>query len=109
MPSARVTAPIRILSQSASVRGCVSTTPVVLIFVPTESNTKSEAGSIMSRISSFTETTGLRSPQSSGARVGAGGVAAFDEHEFVHTHSTTNIDAFLSNFTEVDPVAVYST
>src|SRR5262245_46787613 len=109
MPSARVTAPTRIFSQSASVRGCVSTTPLVSIFVPTESNTKSEAGSIMSRISSLTETTGLRSPQSSGARVGAAAVAAFDEHELVHTDNRTSIDTFLSNLTELNPVAVYST
>src|SRR5215510_18737 len=107
MPSASVTAPTRIFSQSASVTGLVSTTPFLLITVPTESNTKSEAGSIMSRISSFTETTGFKSPQSSGGRGGAG--AAFDEHALVHTDSRTNIDEFLSNFTDLDPVAVYST
>src|SRR5262245_41645998 len=106
MPSASVTAPTRIFSQSASVTGLVSMTPFLLITVPTESNTKSEAGSIMSRISSFTDTTGFKSPQSSGARAGAAAGAAFDEHALVHTHRRTSIDEFLSNLTKMDPVAV---
>src|SRR5262245_3873747 len=103
MPSASVTAPTRIFSHSASVLGRVSTTPFLPTTVPTESNTKSEAGSIMSRISSLTETTGLRSPQSSGARDDAGAGAAFDEHALVHTHSKTPTDEFLRNFTDAKP------
>src|SRR4029079_6864879 len=64
-PSAIVTAPIRIRSQSASVFGILSIRLPFVITVPTASKTKSEAGSIMSRISSLTETTGLRSPHHS--------------------------------------------
>src|SRR4029079_16359038 len=64
-PSAMVTAPIRIRSQSASVFGILSIRLPLVSTVPTASKTKSEAGSIMSRISSLTETTGLRSPHNS--------------------------------------------
>src|SRR5579864_1390975 len=66
---------MRILSQSASVFGDVSTVPVLVYSIFTESKILSEAGSIMSRISSLTDTTGCRSPHSRGmpGRVGAGG------------------------------------
>src|SRR5262249_16932441 len=67
-PSARPTAPMRILSQSSSVLGIVSSMPLMVVVVLTESKTLSAIGSSRSRISSFTDTTGLRSPQSPGAR-----------------------------------------
>src|SRR4029453_9228161 len=101
MPSASVTAPTRSFSQSASVFGLVSTTRFLLITGPTESNTKSDAGSIMSRISSLTDTTGWRAPQRPG-RAGAG-AGAFDEQPPVHTPSAIDIDKFLSNFTKLGP------
>src|SRR5262245_32537413 len=108
MPSASVTAPTRILSQSASVRGRLSVTPFLLSTVPIASNTKSDAGSIMSRISSFTETTGLRSPHSSGAGGGAGDGAAFDE-EHAHDSPTTIVSSvdFIGRFPIGIPAAVY--
>src|SRR5262249_45691562 len=52
------------------------TVPVLVNSILTASKMKSEAGSSMSRISSFTDTTGFRSPQSAG-RPGAVGAGAF--------------------------------
>src|SRR5262249_17897020 len=71
-PSASVTAPIRIFSQSSSVCGAVSTVPFLVTTILTESKMLSAMGSSMSRISSFTETTGLNVPQSSGTAERAG-------------------------------------
>src|SRR5882762_5107783 len=82
---------MRILSQSASVFGTVSTVPFAVVTVRTASKMWSAYGSIMSRISSLTDTTGLRSPQSRPAGIGAeigaaldaGGCAGFDGDEHV--------------------------
>src|SRR5262245_1564501 len=63
---------MRIFSQSLSVLGTVSTVPCTLIVTFTASKMKSEAGSSMSRINSFTDTTGLRSPHSCCGETGAG-------------------------------------
>src|SRR5215510_5352921 len=62
MPSARVIAPILTLSQSSSVRG---STWIVRFFVMshvTASKMLSASGSIVYRISSFTDTTGFIGP-----------------------------------------------
>src|ERR1051326_4609606 len=82
-PSASETAPVRILSQSSSVLGSMSIVPCLETVVLTASKMLSATGSIMYFINSFTETTGLRSPQSAacGADVwaGGGGAVGFDE------------------------------
>src|SRR5262249_61054734 len=69
---------MRIRSQSASVFGACSTVPAFVNSILTASKWKSEAGWSMSRISSCTDTTGLRSPQSAAApgAVGAGACGA---------------------------------
>src|SRR5262245_15860984 len=66
--SAIATAPTRILSQSSSVLGIVSSMPLAVVVVLTDSKILSAIGSIRSRISSFTDTMGFISPQSPGAR-----------------------------------------
>src|SRR5262245_60022215 len=80
---------MRILSQSFSVFGDVSMAPFSVYTILTASNMLSAAGSSMSRINSFTDTIGLRSPHSWGTGT-VGGVAVavvpdaggvgFDEH-----------------------------
>src|SRR5262249_8916455 len=83
-PSASATAPKRILSQSSSVFGSMSTMPCLVIVLPTALKMLSATGSIMYFINSFTDTTGLSSPHSAGLWVVA--VAAgerfdgFEEH-----------------------------
>src|SRR5215471_2466407 len=85
MPSNIVTAPTCSFFQSSSVFGTISTTlPLGWTMVLTESNTKSDAGSIMYSISSLTDTIGFMSPMSGvvfamtlGAGAG-GGVADFE-------------------------------
>src|SRR5436190_10329601 len=80
---------MRILSQSSSVFGNFSTVPCSVDSLLTASKILSEAGSSMSRISSLTETTGLRSPQSADAGGGAG--AGFDDEQpCVHTAMTNS-------------------
>src|SRR5690349_4372432 len=63
------------------------TTPCFVTVLPTASKRLSATGSIMYFINSFTDTTGLRSPQSTGACedavVAAGGGGAFDEEHAV--------------------------
>src|SRR5207247_5983317 len=81
-PSARETAPVRILSQSSSVFGWMSTTSCLVTVVPAAVEMLSATGSIMYFINSLTDTTGLRSPHSKAVggelvdRAGVGG--AFD-------------------------------
>jgi hypothetical protein len=67
---------MRIFSQSFSVLGTVSTVPCELITTFTASKMKSDAGSIMSRINSLTDTTGLRSPHNCCGDTGAGSAGA---------------------------------
>src|SRR5262245_21091257 len=73
-PSAIVTPPMRIFSQSSSVLGPMSFAPCFVTTAPTASKMLSAMGSSMSRISSLTETTGLRSPHSCDPEAAAGGV-----------------------------------
>src|SRR5262245_51290543 len=95
-----VTAPMRILSQSASVFGSRSTTPFLVTVALPESKMKSDAGSSMSCINSFTDTAGFTSPHSSGecdtAAVGDApafwpgcGAGADDEHADVNRRART--------------------
>src|SRR5262252_6957176 len=74
---------MRILSQSSSVFGSFSTVPPFVVSILTASKMLSAIGSIMSRISSLTETIGFMSPQSCGAAAVEGdGVDPFDdEHD----------------------------
>src|SRR5262245_36052163 len=82
---------MRIFSQSLSVLGTVSTVPCALIVTFTASKMKSEAGSSMSRINSFTDTTGLRSPHSCCGETGAGsaGGLAGGADDFGEEHAVT--------------------
>ena len=76
-----VTAPTRILSQSASVFGTRSIVPRLVVSIFTASKMLSDAGSSMSRMSSLTDTTGFMSPHRTGVAGGAAGEAGFgDEH-----------------------------
>jgi len=70
-PSASETAPMRILSQSSSVFGTMSTMPCLVRVVPTALKMLSATGSSMYFISSFTDTTGLTSPHSAASGGGA--------------------------------------
>ena len=84
---------MRIFSQSSSVFGTVVTSPCLVTTVLTASKMLSASGSSMSRISSLTETTGVRSPQSCDAG-GEGGGALGDEQVDVRTlrpKSATNM------------------
>ena len=80
MPSASVTAPIFTFSQSSSVFGVVSLIPLRVMSHVTASKMLSASGSIVNRISSFTETTAFISVRTGAG--GAGGAAAGfgDEH-----------------------------
>src|SRR4029450_3856059 len=60
-PSARETAPGRVLSQSSSVLGSTSTTPRLVTVVPTALKMLSDTGSIMYFINSLTDTTAFTS------------------------------------------------
>src|SRR4051812_29374523 len=79
MPSASETAPIWIFSQSSSVLGSLSTSPFFVITVLTALKMLSANGSIMYFISSLTDTTGLNSPQRTGA--GGGAAAGFGDEQ----------------------------
>src|SRR5689334_6480582 len=90
MPSARVTAPIRSFSQSSSVFGSRSTVPVFVWTIFTASKMLSEAGSIMKRISSFTETMGFMSPQSTCVGVGVEEDCGVEGLAWEHAHRPLN-------------------
>src|SRR5215475_12851728 len=75
---------MRIFSQSSSVFGTLVTSPSLVTTVLTASKMLSARGSSMSCISSLTETTGLRSPQTCDAG-GEGGGALGDEQVAVKT------------------------
>src|SRR5262245_20510677 len=80
MDSARFTPAIRIRSQSASVFGWFSTSPCFFVIrMLTALNSGSALGLITSCISSFTDTKGLNSPQSSVFREGGAAVSDVDE------------------------------
>src|SRR5579864_3899455 len=83
MPSARVTAPVLTLSQSSSVLGRCSTTPLAVVSHQTASKMLSATGSIMFFISSLTETTGVISPKSGGAPDEEPTGAGFEQTETV--------------------------
>src|SRR3954451_7968737 len=70
---------MRILYQSASVFGTLRSVPCGVSTIAIESKMLSAIGSIMSRINSFTETTGFMSPQRAGAA--AAGGAGWDEEQ----------------------------
>ena len=66
------------MSQSSSVFGTVSTTPLVVSMLLTALKMLSATGSSMSRISSLTETTAFMSPHS-GGDAGGGADGGGDE------------------------------
>src|SRR4029453_13118766 len=91
--SARDTAPIRIFSQSSSLLGSTSTTPFLVIVLPTALKMLSATGSIMYFISSLTDTTGLTSPHNAG-----GGGGGDEEHAANAAPATTSTAARVSRF-----------
>src|SRR5262245_2395655 len=87
---------MRSFSQSSSVFGSRSTVPVFVWTIFTASKMLSDAGSIMKRMSSFTETIGFMSPHSTCAGVGEGGGVddlAGEQAEF----SRTRVDSPANN------------